>query len=289
MSKRPEASPTRNRRGTGLWLLALGLAALGIVTPPAARAGATFDGNMSFSMGGLTVVGPPSIVGPIGPYPPGAIVNTFGYLGPVYNYGVPNIVALGNASANGFEPVGALNNTGESGGPSGYATAGVSELEFFNLGNLTGSGGPTPSATVLTVNVNYSFNYTIKTHIDNAGEDVAKEQLMLVVTAGTFSETLIDKTISGNAQATDNQAGVFTLTLPANSVTHLQALFTLVGVAETEVPPNPPPPPDPPLPPPPVPTPEPATWLLAALGGVCLLGRRLLGAQRTKEAKKRPI
>jgi hypothetical protein len=213
--------------------------------------------------------------------PQDAITNTFGFAGPIYSYFTPPPIAIGNASASNSAPKGALNIAGETMCDFGYATAMAGESEAYNLGNLTGSGGPTGPPKTQTITVNYALSYDLKTHIDDPAEDSAKEELIVVVTGVKFSKVLADIPLSGNDHKSGNIANSFTLELPANSVTRLTADFGISGVAETVCPP-PPVPPNPPLPAPPVP--EPSTCVLLGLGGLGLVGYQVR-ARRVRTRK----
>jgi len=242
-----------------------------IMIPFKVKADASYDGNASFTM-----------------LPQAAIVNTFGFGGPIYA-----TAANANASPANIASGSALVGVGGgsvSGAPgtiinSGYTTydstvdSEATEQISFRLVNFTGSGGGSPPGQNLNVNLNYSYSFNLTTFADPPTAntyDAAEEALQIYYTAstrggGSTQGTLENDYVDNGGSLSDSVSGSITLTLAPHSTTYFTATFALDGDAESESTPIPLPTPEPLIP---TCVPEPTTLSLLALGALALLRRR---------------
>ena len=189
------------------------------------------------------------------PTPTTGIVNAFGFSGPYYTQGPANVDPLGLSSGTTSLSDGQITADGSSSYDYGDVIATASGKETFRLANLTGSGGGTPAAQSLDIKVNWAVTYNIQTALTQqpGGIDAASEELVVSAAAGSWSQTLLDITVSGNNSVSTVAGDSFVVTLPANSVTPVTITCTLKGEAFSLM------------------VPEPSTFALVCLGSVSLL------------------
>lgn len=231
-----------SRLGTPVVTIALALAA------PSAHGVALFSADASFTV---------SV--------PGAVVNTFGFarIGPTFSSGsgftgnatasatqgttTVDLLAPAAQPAGGSLPGGAVFPDPTSTGirvtvdgmsidgqasPDGSAFATSTAALRFNLGNLTGSGTPTPAAQTIVVPVegSYTFSEAAAAGGCTGCDEEARASFHIVARLGTT--VLLDVLEPVTADFVDPTVPFsFLLTLPPNSVTPLTFDVSLEGFA----------------------------------------------------------
>lgn len=246
---------------------------------------------------------------------PGAITNTFGFAGPVCAFN-SDLAVFGNAGAatgdgtctrtlmrppsgqnpippnwpgsdatasvnlNVQVPTGALGAdvTGFAGPGAGLSAAFSDAVAGANLGNLTGSGGPTGPPRFLEAPFSGSYSYDLITTIMNPALEAAEAEVQISVRVGGVAPVgwvdVMDICTNNCNHSRGPVPFMFTALLAANSVTPLELRFTAEGEAISFFfPPPPPVVPPPPIPrdPLPYPIPEPSTFLMITSGLVGLI------------------
>jgi len=199
------------------------IAAFALLIPFKVKADASFTGTADFSM-----------------TPQAAIVNEFGYSGPFYNldpYIGDNTVKINGAAWGAAGAVaGTISNTGGS-TYNGDVAALAGESETYNLANLTGSGGSTGPGQDLNVTIYFSYDDNLAAAIFNqvpGGVDSASDVLQIWdnrLPGGSFE--LLANVLANNVNP--GVDGSFEMVLPPNSVTQVELLCTLDGMASSEV------------------------------------------------------
>jgi hypothetical protein len=166
--------------------------------------------------------------------------------------------ALGDATGAPFNPA--------------HADSFAKTSDLIRLGNLTGSGGPTPPATPLDIKMHLEWNYEVTAQADTV-DDAALAHIMIGVDSpGLANPILIQDEAAvtpgpGFVSLTPNGFIDFIVRVPANTVLSVQLRTLAYGYADSVRPPDV-------LPPPPIPVqpfstvPEPSTIAFLGTGAI---------------------
>lgn len=240
------------------------LACLILLAAGEARAGAMYRADLTAT---LTVVTP-------------AQDNTFGFAtfpgDADADTNEIGMIADANAAAGvvsvarGIQGVDLISGTA-NGAPVAHADSTATTSGKINLGNLTGSGPPTPPARPLNIMMRLEYSYSILAQADTVNDQAGAFIEIAVDTADfhrLFSDVVAVIPGPGVDAAMGRNTVDFMTTVPANRVQPVFLRTLAFGFADCVlVPPLPPPPPIPDLP---APIPEPSSLLLAGIGALGL-------------------